>query len=104
MSHAVSQQTQEIGVRIALGAQFGDIAGMVVRRGLRLLVIGIALGLAGSAASSRLLAGQIWNVSPFDPLSFAAVSVLMLAVGLLACYWPARRAARVDPVTALRYE
>jgi predicted permease len=104
MSHAVAQQTQEIGVRIALGAQFRDITGMVLRRGLRLLAIGVALGLAGGLAATRLLRQQIWNVSPFDPLSFAAVSVLLLAAGLAACWWPARRAARVDPITALRYE
>jgi putative ABC transport system permease protein len=104
MSHSVVQQTQEIGVRLALGAQLRDIAGMVVWRGLRLLLIGIALGLTASFAATRLLARQIWNVSPVDPLSFAAVSMLLLLVGLLACYWPARRASRVDPMTALRYE
>jgi len=104
MSHSVVQQIQEIGVRLALGAQLRDIAGMVVWRGLRLLLLGIALGLAASFASTRLLARQIWNVSPVDPLSFTAVSTLLLLVGLLACYWPARRASRVDPMTALRYE
>jgi putative ABC transport system permease protein len=102
ISNAVAQQTQEIGVRIALGAGFRDIAGMVVGRGLKLLGAGILLGLAGSLAAARLLAQQVSRVSPFDPVSFVAVSVLLLVVGLQACFWPARRAARVDAVTALR--
>jgi len=104
VSSAVAQQTREIGVRIALGAGFSDIAGMVIARGVKLIVGGVLLGLAGSLAGARLLAEQVWRVSPFDPVSFAAVSLLLLAVGLQACFWPARRAARVDPVTALRYE
>jgi putative ABC transport system permease protein len=104
ISNAVAQRTQEIGVRIALGARFGDIAGMVVGRGLKLLGAGILLGLGGSLAAARLLAQQVWRVSPFDPVSFAVVSLLLLIVGVQACFWPARRAARVDAVTALRYE
>jgi ABC-type antimicrobial peptide transport system permease subunit len=104
ISNAVAQQTQEIGVRIALGARFGDIAGMVVGRGLKLLGAGILLGLGGSLAAARLLAQQVWQVSPFDPVSFAAVSLLLMIVGVQACFWPARRAARVDAVTALREE
>ena len=104
ISNAVAQQTPEIGVRMALGAGVGDIAGMVIANGLKLLAAGIVLGLAGSLAAARLLAQQVWRVSPFDPVSFGAVSLLLLAVGLLACFWPARRAARVDPVTALRQE
>jgi putative ABC transport system permease protein len=104
ISHAVAQQTREIGVRIALGARFHDIAGMVIGRGLRLVAGGIVLGLAGSVAGARLLAQQVWRVSPFDPVSFAAVSALLLVVGAQACFWPARRAARVDAVTALRIE
>jgi putative ABC transport system permease protein len=93
MSSSVAQQTHEIGIRMALGAIPGNVSGMVVKRGLWLLLIGIGLGLAGSFLSSRLLARQIWNVSPFDPI-----------VGLQACAWPARRAARIDPITALRQE
>lgn len=104
ISNAVAEQTQEIGVRIALGAGFREIAGMVIANGLKLIVGGILLGLAGSVAGARLLAEQVWRVSPFDPVSFAAVSLLLLVVGLQACFWPARRAARVDPVTALRSE
>jgi putative ABC transport system permease protein len=104
ISNAVSQQTHEIGVRIALGAGFREIAGMVLRRGLALVAIGIGVGLAGSLAAVRLLSRQLWNVSPFDPLSFTVVALLLLVVGAQACFWPARRAAKVDPLVALRYE
>ena len=102
ISNAVAQQRQEIGVRMALGAGFGDIARMVIGTGLRLVAAGIVLGLAGSLAGARLLAQQVWRVSPFDPVSFAAVSLVLLAVGLQACFWPARRAARIDAAVALR--
>jgi putative ABC transport system permease protein len=104
MSNSVAQQTHEIGIRMAIGASPSHIAGMVVKRGSRLLLAGIALGLAGGLLSARLLARQIWNVSPFDPMSFSAVSVLLLVAGLLACLRPARRAAKIDPMEALRYE
>jgi putative ABC transport system permease protein len=104
MSHSVSQRTQEIGVRIALGAGFGEIVGMVAMGGLKLLAVGIALGLAGGLATARLLKGQLWNVSPFDPLSFTLVSAVLLVAGIQACLWPAFRAARIDPVVALRFE
>jgi putative ABC transport system permease protein len=104
MSSAVAQQTHEIGVRMALGATPGKVSGMVVRRGLWLLLVGIAVGLLGSFLTARLLAGQIWNVSPFDPVTFGAVSLILLIAGLQACLWPARRAARIDPIAALRQE
>jgi putative ABC transport system permease protein len=104
ISHVVTQQTPEIGLRIALGASFRDVVGMILSRGLRLLAGGIVLGLIGSFAAARLLSKQLWNVSPFDPVSFAVVSAALLVVGLQACFWPARRAARVDPVRALRVE
>jgi putative ABC transport system permease protein len=104
MSSSVAQQTHEIGVRMALGANSGAIAGMIIKRGATLLLVGIALGFATSVATARLLASQIWNVSPFDPMAFGAVSLILLAAGLQACVWPARRAARIDPVTALRTE
>jgi predicted permease len=104
VSTGVEQQTQELGVRIALGAETGRIAAMVMYRSARLLLAGIALGLIASVFAARLMATQIWNVSTFDPVSFAAVSVLLLVAGLQACYWPARRAARVDPIVALRQE
>jgi putative ABC transport system permease protein len=91
-------------VRIALGAGSLDIAAIVLGRALRLLGVGIAAGLAGGLGGAHLLRRQIWNVARFDPWSFAGVAALLLAAGLLASWWPARRAARVDPMTALRYE
>jgi putative ABC transport system permease protein len=102
MSTSVSQQTHEIGVRIALGASRGNISAMVVKRGAGLLSIGIAVGLTGSLMTARLLSQQIWSVSPFDPVTFIAVSLILLFAGLQACLWPARRAARIDPIGALR--
>lgn len=104
VSTGVEQQTHELGVRIALGADTGRIASMVMRRSARLLLAGIALGLIASVFAARVMSTQIWKVSTFDPVSFAAVSVLLLVAGLQACYWPARRAARVDPIVALRQE
>lgn len=102
ISHTVAQQTREIGIRIALGAGFKQVIRMVLSSGARLLGIGIAVGLVASLASVKVLSGLVRNVSTFDPYSFAAVTVLLLAAGLFASYWPARRAARVDPLTALR--
>jgi predicted permease len=104
ISQAVAQQTREIGIRIALGAGFSQVIGMVLSSGARLLAAGIAVGLAASLASVKVLSGLVRNVSTFDPYSFAAVTMLLLAAGLFASYWPARRAARVDPLTALRNE
>lgn len=102
MSSAVAQERQEIGVRLALGASAGAIARMVVGRGLRLLLAGTAVGLLGSYAAGRWLAGEVWNVRAFDPAAFAAVSLILLLAGLQACFWPARRAARTDPLIAIR--
>jgi predicted permease len=104
MSHAVARQAHEIGVRIALGAEPGAIARMIVAYGSRLLVIGIAIGLLASFSATRLLGGRFINPSDVDPVSFAAVSALLLVVGLQACLWPARRASRIDPLLALRQE
>jgi putative ABC transport system permease protein len=104
ISQTVAQQTREIGIRIALGASYGQVIGMVLRMGIRLLAIGVAVGLVASIASVKVLKGLVANVSTFDPYSFAAVTLLLLAAGLFAAFWPARRAARVDPVTALRQE
>jgi putative ABC transport system permease protein len=104
MSNAVAQQTHEIGVRMALGAGAGTVTRMVVARGARLLLLGVGIGLAGSAAAARFLAGQVWNVSALDPMAFGLVSLILLAAGLLACVWPARRAGRIDPIIALRTE
>jgi ABC-type antimicrobial peptide transport system permease subunit len=102
ISNTVAQQTREIGIRIALGASFGQVIGMVLGIGARLLAVGVILGLAASLGSVRLLAGLVQNVSTFDPYSFAAVTVLLFIAGIFASFWPARRAARVDPITALR--
>jgi putative ABC transport system permease protein len=104
MSSMVVQQTREIGVRIALGADPSSVAAMIVKSGAVLLLTGTVAGLAGSVFAVRLLAGQIWNVSPVDPVSFAAVSLVLFAAGLQACAWPAWRAARTQPVVALRLE
>jgi predicted permease len=104
ISNAVSRQTQELGVRIALGATGSDITSMIMRRGMSLLAAGITLGLAGSVFAVRLIENQVWKVPKYDWISFAGMSLLLLAVGMLACYWPARRASRVDPIVALRYE
>jgi putative ABC transport system permease protein len=104
MSSAVAQERQEIGVRMALGADGGTIARMVIARGSRLLIAGTLVGLAGSVAAGRWLAGEVWRIAAVDPLAFGVVSLLLLAVGLQACYWPARRAARTDPLLALRQE
>jgi len=104
MSSAVAQQTHEIGVRMALGASPGSITGMVIKRGGLLLLIGLGLGLIGSLAAARLLETQIWNVKPFDPVTFGAVSLILLIAGIQACLWPAMRASRVDPLSALRQE
>jgi putative ABC transport system permease protein len=102
MSSAVAQERQEIGIRMALGADAGVIGRRVILRGSRLLLAGMALGLAGSIGAGRLLARQVWRVSAFDPVAFTMVSIVLLTVGLLACAWPARRAARIDPIVALR--
>jgi putative ABC transport system permease protein len=102
MSTAVAQERQEIGVRLALGADPGSIARMVLARGSRLLLAGTILGLIGSFAVAKWLAGEVWRVGGFDPLAFGAVALLLFAVGLQACYWPARRAARTDPLIAIR--
>jgi putative ABC transport system permease protein len=102
MSNAVAQERQEIGVRMALGADAGTIARMILARGARLLLVGTAVGLLASVAAGRWLAGAVWRVRGVDPLAFAAVAALLMVVGLLACYWPARRAARIDPLLAMR--
>jgi putative ABC transport system permease protein len=104
MSSAVAQERQEIGIRMALGANGGTIARMVIMRGSRLLFAGTVLGLLGSVAAGRMLARQVWGVSAFDPIAFGIVAVMLLTVGLLACAWPAWRAARFDPIVALRQD
>ena len=104
MSYSVSLQTHELGVRMALGAQPNSILSLVLRKGLLLVGSGILLGLIVSALSVRILQSQLWGVSAFDPWTLILAPVALLTAGLLACYLPARRATRVDPMIALRYE
>ncbi len=104
ISFLVSERTREIGVRLALGASRGAILAMVLRQGLALAVAGAALGLSGALILSRLMAGLLYGVTPHDPLTFIGVTLVLSAVALLACYIPARRAMRVDPLVALHYE
>jgi putative ABC transport system permease protein len=104
MAFFVSQRTQEIGIRMALGAGSVDVLKSVVGQGLRLALVGIGLGLAGALGLTRVLASLLYDVSPTDPLTFACVSLVLLGVAALASYLPARRAARTDPMVALRYE
>jgi putative ABC transport system permease protein len=104
MSFVVTQRTREIGVRVALGAQPHGILALFIKQGLRLIAIGIFIGLLGGAAIARLLAFMLVDLSPFDPLTFSGVSLCLIVVALLATWLPARRAARVDPMIALRHD
>jgi ABC-type antimicrobial peptide transport system permease subunit len=104
ISFAVAQRTQEFGIRMTLGAQPANVVRMVLGEGLRLILIGIALGLASALALARTLSHLLYGIAPTDPLTFVAVPIILAAVGLLACWIPARRAMRVDPMVALRYE
>lgn len=104
LSYLVGQRTQEIGVRMALGAQRADVLRMVLGDGVRMTVIGICIGFAAALGLTRLMASMLFGVKPTDPLTFASVAILLCAIALLACYIPAHRATRVDPIVALRYE
>ena len=104
MAYSVSRRTNEIGVRIALGACMTDIVRMVLHQGDKLALIGIGIGLAGSVVLGRLLSSFLFGVTAYDPITFLLVIVVLTSAALLACYLPARRAASIDPMKALRYE
>jgi len=104
LAYTTARRTQEIGIRMALGAQGSDVLGMVIRVGLTLVGIGVGLGLLVSLALGKVIATQLWGVSAYDPWTLTCVPILLIITGLVACWLPARRASRVDPLVALRYE
>ncbi len=101
MAYSVTQRTQEIGIRMALGAQAGDVLRLVVRQGMVLTLIGIAVGLAGSLGLAKVIASLLFDVPAIDPATFLGIPLLLIFVALIACYLPARHAARLDPTVAL---
>jgi putative ABC transport system permease protein len=104
MSYSVTQRTHEIGVRMAMGAERRDVIKLILKEGLLLVVIGMSIGLAGALALTRIVASLLFGVSPNDVITFALIALLLILIALLACYIPARRATRIEPMVALRYE
>jgi ABC-type antimicrobial peptide transport system permease subunit len=104
ISYAVVQRTHEIGIRMALGAEPVDVLRLVIRQGMGLTIVGLIVGVAVGSVVTRVLSDMLYGVSTRDPLTFVGAPALLLVVAFLACYIPARRATRIDPLTALRYE
>ena len=104
LSYSVRQRTHEIGIRLAMGAQRNNVLRLIVGQGLKLTFVGLGIGVAGTLALTRYLSSQLYGIKPDDPLTYVAVSLLLLAVALLSAYIPARRATKVDPMVALRHE
>jgi putative ABC transport system permease protein len=102
LSYTMSQRAHEVGIRIALGAESRQVVRMVVGEGMRIVTLGVAIGLLGSFAATRLLRSQLFGVGPTDVLTFSIVTAILAGVAMLACFFPARRASRVDPMVALR--